>query len=58
SPLAGIVLIVLFVSCLCFSVTSSIMSIFPSTKCYRIAGGNGKLDPATGGGPAVKSRKG
>ncbi|ETV75057.1 hypothetical protein H257_10657 [Aphanomyces astaci] len=58
SPLAGIVLIVLFVSCLCFSVTSSIMSIFPSTKCYRIAGGNGKLDPATGGCPAVKSRKG
>jgi hypothetical protein len=58
SPLAGIILIVLFTACLSFSVTSSIMSIFPSTKCYRIAGGNGKLDPLTGACPLVKSKKG
>ncbi|ETV95889.1 hypothetical protein H310_10927 [Aphanomyces invadans] len=57
STLAGIVLIVIFVSCLSFSVTSSIMSIYPSTKCHRIAGGNGKYD-ANGKCPAVKSRKG
>ncbi|RHZ12609.1 hypothetical protein DYB37_010601 [Aphanomyces astaci] len=58
SKLAGVILIVIFTSCLAFSVTSSIMSIFPSTKCYRIAGGNGKLDPNTGGCPAVKAKKG
>ncbi|RHZ26100.1 hypothetical protein DYB26_008767, partial [Aphanomyces astaci] len=57
SPLAGIILITVFTMCLCFSVTTSIMSIFPSTKCYRIAGGNGKLDPKTGGCPAAKSKK-
>ncbi|RHY99505.1 hypothetical protein DYB31_011628, partial [Aphanomyces astaci] len=55
---AGIVLITIFFSCISFSVTSSIMAIYPSTKCYRIAGGNGKLDPVTGGCPIVKSRKG
>ncbi|ETV90198.1 hypothetical protein H310_14964 [Aphanomyces invadans] len=58
SPLAGILLIVIFTSCLAFSVTSSIMSIYPSTKCYRIAGGNGKLDPKTGKCPAVMAKKG
>ncbi|ETW00929.1 hypothetical protein H310_06584 [Aphanomyces invadans] len=58
SKLAGIVLIVVFLSCISFSVTSSIMAIYPSTKCYRIAGGNGKLDPTTGKCPVVKSRKG
>ncbi|RHY12113.1 hypothetical protein DYB25_004308 [Aphanomyces astaci] len=58
SKLAGIVLITIFFSCISFSVTSSIMAIYPSTKCYRIAGGNGKLDPVTGGCPIVKSRKG
>ncbi|CAK4519129.1 unnamed protein product [Aphanomyces euteiches] len=58
SKLAGALLIIIFLACLSFSVTSSIMAIFPSTKCYRIAGGNGKLDPKTGKCPAVASRKG
>ncbi|KAF0686745.1 Aste57867_21465 [Aphanomyces stellatus] len=58
SKLAGIILIVIFVACLSFSVTSSIMAIYPSTKCYRIAGGNGKLDPVTRQCPLVKSKKG
>ncbi|KAF0683615.1 hypothetical protein As57867_007066, partial [Aphanomyces stellatus] len=58
SKLAGIVLIVIFVSCLSFSVTTSIMSIYPSTKCYRIAGGNGKLDLKTGKCPIGASKKG
>ncbi|CAK4136230.1 unnamed protein product [Aphanomyces euteiches] len=48
SKLAGMLLVVLFFACLSFSMVSSIMLIFPSTKCYRIAGGNGKLDPKTG----------
>ncbi|KAF0717159.1 hypothetical protein As57867_002455, partial [Aphanomyces stellatus] len=48
SKLAGIILIVLFFSLLTFSVATNIMSIYPSTKCYRIAGGNGKLDVKTG----------
>ncbi|CAK4832628.1 unnamed protein product [Aphanomyces euteiches] len=47
SKLAGSILVFLFVGVLTFSMISSIMSIYPSTKCYRIAGGNGKLDPAT-----------
>ncbi|KAH9076189.1 hypothetical protein Ae201684P_012677 [Aphanomyces euteiches] len=58
SKLAGALLIIVFILCLAFSVTTSIMSIFPSTKCYRIVGGNGKLDPKTGKCPAVASRKG
>ncbi|KAF0712697.1 hypothetical protein As57867_004706, partial [Aphanomyces stellatus] len=45
NKLAGITLVVLFVCCLAFSVTTNIMSIFPSTKCYRIVGGNCILDP-------------
>ncbi|KAF0732976.1 hypothetical protein Ae201684P_018280 [Aphanomyces euteiches] len=48
SKLAGALLVIIFIAALSFSMTSSIMSIFPSTKCYRIAGGNGKLDPNTG----------
>ncbi|KAF0686136.1 Aste57867_22101 [Aphanomyces stellatus] len=48
STLAGIVLIAVFVVCLAFAVTSSLMAIYASTKCYRIAGGNGKLEPRTG----------
>ncbi|ETV76537.1 hypothetical protein H257_09539 [Aphanomyces astaci] len=58
SKLAGVILIVVFTCCLAFSVASSIMSIYPSTKCYRIAGGNGKLDPNTGNCPLVKANKG
>ncbi|KAF0716556.1 Aste57867_2786 [Aphanomyces stellatus] len=57
SKLAGIILIVVFVGLLTFSVGTNIMSIFPSTKCYRIAGGNGKLDPETGKCPKVASKK-
>ncbi|KAF0697326.1 Aste57867_11985 [Aphanomyces stellatus] len=58
SKLAGVVLLSVFFVCLVFSVTTSIMSIFPSTKCYRIVGGNGILDPVTGKCPAAKSKKG
>ncbi|KAH9098963.1 hypothetical protein LEN26_016457 [Aphanomyces euteiches] len=47
SKFAGTLLVVLFIACVAFSVTSNIHSIFPSTKCYRIAGGDGKLDPVT-----------
>ncbi|RHY20323.1 hypothetical protein DYB25_013600, partial [Aphanomyces astaci] len=48
SKVAGVLLIVIFLFCVSFAVTSNIMSIFPSTKCYRIAGGNGVLDSKTG----------
>ncbi|KAH9149363.1 hypothetical protein AeRB84_007556 [Aphanomyces euteiches] len=58
SKLAGALLVVTFLLSLAFSITSSIMSIFPSTKCYRIAGGNGILDPTTGKCPLVASRRG
>ncbi|RHX99055.1 hypothetical protein DYB25_008914 [Aphanomyces astaci] len=53
SPLAGAILLVIFFICLAFSVTTSIMSIYPSTKCYRIAGGNGMFDPKSGACPTV-----
>ncbi|KAH9157598.1 hypothetical protein LEN26_003175, partial [Aphanomyces euteiches] len=58
SKIAGALLIILFIACLAFSVTSSIMAIYPSTKCYRIAGGNGVLDPVTHKCPKVASKKG
>ncbi|RHZ28646.1 hypothetical protein DYB37_012150 [Aphanomyces astaci] len=48
SKVAGVLLIVIFLFCVSFAVSSNIMTIFPSTKCYRIAGGNGVLDPKTG----------
>ncbi|KAF0774826.1 hypothetical protein AaE_001472 [Aphanomyces astaci] len=48
SKVAGVLLVVIFLFCLSFAVSSNIMSIFPSTKCLRIAGGNGVLDPKTG----------
>ncbi|RHY19627.1 hypothetical protein DYB25_002721 [Aphanomyces astaci] len=48
SKVAGALLIVIFLFCVSFAVSSNIMTIFPSTKCYRIAGGNGVLDPKTG----------
>ncbi|OQR89569.1 transmembrane protein [Achlya hypogyna] len=41
SALAGWILIVVFMCALGFSVVTNFMSIFPSTKCYRIAGGKG-----------------
>ncbi|OQR93631.1 Folate-Biopterin Transporter (FBT) Family [Achlya hypogyna] len=44
SKLAGGLLIVLFFGALVFSMTSNIMAIFPSTKCYRIAGGKGTVN--------------
>ncbi|KAF0715209.1 Aste57867_3511 [Aphanomyces stellatus] len=52
SKVAGVILITLFVFALSFSVATSIMSIYPSTKCYRIAGGDGVLDKTTGKCPA------
>ncbi|KAH9096414.1 hypothetical protein LEN26_017487 [Aphanomyces euteiches] len=54
SKLAGYILVFLFLACLTFSMVSSFMSIFPSTKCYRVAGGNGKLDPVTHKCPIAK----
>ncbi|RLO06082.1 hypothetical protein DYB28_014504, partial [Aphanomyces astaci] len=48
SKVAGYILVSLFLFCLSFAVSSNIMSIYPSTKCYRVAGGNGVLDPNTG----------
>ncbi|RHY50565.1 hypothetical protein DYB38_011582 [Aphanomyces astaci] len=58
SKLAGGVLIFVFVVCLSVSLTSSIMAIYPSTRCLRIAGGNGVLDAKTGKCPIAASRKG
>ncbi|ETV69446.1 hypothetical protein H257_14820 [Aphanomyces astaci] len=53
SKVAGVILVATFVACVSFAVTSNIMSIFPSTKCYRIAGGNGVLDSKTGKCPLM-----
>ncbi|KAF0714673.1 hypothetical protein As57867_003745, partial [Aphanomyces stellatus] len=44
SKLAGAILVVLFFGALGFAMTSSFMSVYPATKCYRIAGGNGIFD--------------
>ncbi|ETV64174.1 hypothetical protein H257_18903 [Aphanomyces astaci] len=44
SKVAGALIIIGYFVCISFSMTSSIMAIYPSTKCYRIAGGNGKVD--------------
>ncbi|KAF0698942.1 Aste57867_10464 [Aphanomyces stellatus] len=45
SRVAGGLLIVVFVFTVILSVTSNLLSIFPTTKCYRIAGGNGVVGP-------------
>ncbi|OQR93156.1 transmembrane protein [Achlya hypogyna] len=44
SKVAGGLLIAVFVVALAFSVTTNFMSIYPSTKCYRIAGGKGTVN--------------
>ncbi|OQR88869.1 folate-Biopterin Transporter (FBT) family [Achlya hypogyna] len=44
SKLAGGLLIFIFFGALAFSMTSNIMAILPSTKCYRIAGGKGTVN--------------
>ncbi|KAF0710912.1 hypothetical protein AaE_012322, partial [Aphanomyces astaci] len=54
SKLAGALVVFGFFSAISFAVTSNVMSIYPSTKCFRIAGGNGKIDPATGLCPVKK----
>ncbi|RHY28198.1 hypothetical protein DYB32_006399 [Aphanomyces invadans] len=41
SPVAGAAAVVLFLAFLVFSITTNLMSIFSSTRCYRIAGGKG-----------------
>ncbi|OQR93155.1 Folate-Biopterin Transporter (FBT) Family [Achlya hypogyna] len=41
SKLAGGALVLVFFGALTFSVVTNFMSIYPSTKCYRIAGGKG-----------------
>ncbi|CAK4688894.1 hypothetical protein LEN26_016458 [Aphanomyces euteiches] len=58
SKVAGALFVLLFVVCLAFSVASNILSIFPSTKCYRIAGGDGKVDPVTRKCLAASAAKG
>ncbi|KAF0705014.1 Aste57867_7168 [Aphanomyces stellatus] len=57
SKLAGYILIIMSLCALSFAMTSNFMSIYPSTKCYRIAGGNGKLDTKTGKCPVPPPRK-
>ncbi|RHZ30887.1 hypothetical protein DYB37_012020 [Aphanomyces astaci] len=54
SKLAGALVVFGFFSAISFAVTSNVMSIYPSTKCFRIAGGNGKIAPATGLCPVKK----
>ncbi|OQR92287.1 Folate-Biopterin Transporter (FBT) Family [Achlya hypogyna] len=44
SKLAGAILVAVFFIALAFSVTTNFMSIYPSTKCYRIAGGKGTVN--------------
>ncbi|KDO27756.1 hypothetical protein SPRG_20394 [Saprolegnia parasitica CBS 223.65] len=44
SKIAGGLLILAFLVSMVFSMTSSIMAIYPSTKCYRIAGGKGTVN--------------
>ncbi|OQR89383.1 Folate-Biopterin Transporter (FBT) Family [Achlya hypogyna] len=44
SKLAGTIFVVLAAGSLVFSVTTNFMSIYPSTKCYRIAGGKGTVN--------------
>ncbi|OQR97422.1 Folate-Biopterin Transporter (FBT) Family [Thraustotheca clavata] len=43
SKLAGGLVISVFLVALVLAVTSNFMSIYPSTKCYRIAGGQGTV---------------
>ncbi|OQR99748.1 Folate-Biopterin Transporter (FBT) Family [Achlya hypogyna] len=44
SKIAGALLVLCFLASMVFSMTSSIMAIYPSTKCYRIAGGKGTVN--------------
>ncbi|OQR82470.1 Folate-Biopterin Transporter (FBT) Family [Achlya hypogyna] len=53
SKLAGGALVVVFFMALIFSVTTNFMSVYPSTKCYRIAGGKGTVN---GSCPLPKNR--
>jgi len=41
---AGVILIVLLFAALGFSMTSNIMAVYPSTKCYRLEGGKGTVN--------------
>ena len=42
SKLAGALLVIVFFLALTFSVTTNFLSVYPSTKCLRIAGGKGR----------------
>ncbi|EQC29117.1 hypothetical protein SDRG_13148 [Saprolegnia diclina VS20] len=44
SRLAGGIVVTVFCFALAFSVTTNFMSIYPATKCYRIAGGQGTVN--------------
>ncbi|KAF0714967.1 hypothetical protein As57867_003612, partial [Aphanomyces stellatus] len=41
SPVAGAIVVLAFLALLTFSIVTNLMSIFPSTWCYRLAGGQG-----------------
>ncbi|KAF0701071.1 hypothetical protein As57867_008485, partial [Aphanomyces stellatus] len=41
SPVAGAMIVLAFLILLVFSIVTNLMSIFPSTWCYRLAGGRG-----------------
>ncbi|KAF0684224.1 Aste57867_23787 [Aphanomyces stellatus] len=45
SRLAGVLLIALYIASLLLSFTSNLLSIYPATKCFRLAGGDGKVGP-------------
>ncbi|KDO28883.1 hypothetical protein SPRG_05754 [Saprolegnia parasitica CBS 223.65] len=42
SKLAGALLVIVFFLALTFSVTTNFLSVYPSTKCLRVAGGKGR----------------
>ncbi|KDO19157.1 hypothetical protein SPRG_21600 [Saprolegnia parasitica CBS 223.65] len=44
SRIAGGIVVGVFCFALAFSVTTNFMSIYPATKCYRIAGGQGTVN--------------
>ncbi|KAF0690823.1 hypothetical protein As57867_017750, partial [Aphanomyces stellatus] len=45
SRVAGVLLVSLFLISLLFSIVSSLLAIYPSTKCFRLAGGTGDVGP-------------
>ncbi|KAF0696073.1 Aste57867_13154 [Aphanomyces stellatus] len=46
SPVAGALVLIVIVASLVLSTSSNLMAVFPATKCFRIAGGNGMTQPS------------